>query len=235
MHFTPSSSNLDHLKRRGETSEWPWLTRTRFHALLVVARHSGGRCTRYGFGGTRAIDSTVHRHARQVPRGQPAGVEIRRNRDAKCIQSQERASMAGCDTCFVTWISPLYTHYLVYPVASPDNPFPLFDAPLLPLPFLQCTCAWERERERDSSMPFEYLVHRASRPHASRPTLHCQPPLLLTNSCREPRDLGLSIFLVRGQGAFLVGHVVSGWTRIRFERWDWITSFYRKWLGLGSG
>ena len=48
--------------------------------------------------------------------------------------------MAGCDTCFVTWISPLYTHYLVYPVASPDNPFPLFDAPLLPLPFLQCTC-----------------------------------------------------------------------------------------------
>lgn len=37
---------------------------------------------------------------------------------------QERASVAGCDTCFVTWISPLYTHYLVYPVASRDCPFP---------------------------------------------------------------------------------------------------------------
>lgn len=85
-----------------------------------------------------------------------------------CVLSgQERASVAGCDTCFVTWISPL-----VYPTTSytqlPLETVP-FPHPLLPL------------LHGDPSMPFEYLVHRASQPHA--PPFFAKPSPR-PNSCR---------------------------------------------------
>ena len=83
MHFTtlqfePSPESRSQARRR-DIAEWPWLTRTRFHALLVVARHSRGRCTRYGY--LEAREQSIVRFTGtpvQVPRGQPAGDEIRR-------------------------------------------------------------------------------------------------------------------------------------------------------------
>lgn len=114
-------------------------------------------------GGTRPIDSSVHRHARQVTRrGRSRNCHAQAGNMCVCVHvcilsGQERASVAGCDTCFVTWISPL-----VYPTTSYTQlpletvPFPHLLPPLL---------------HRDPSMPFEYLVHRTSQPHAARPSL----------------------------------------------------------------
>ena len=152
----------------------------------------------------------------RFPRGKPAGVEIRRVERRKvytlagaCQHGRLRHLFCDLD---ISALYPLPRIPSCLPGQSLSSLRRPAATPALSAVYV-CLREKERERERDPSMPFEYLVHRASRPHASRPTLHCQPPLLLTNSCREPRDLGLSIFLlVRGQGAFLmrrrVGHLV---------------------------
>ena len=127
-------------------------------------------------GGTRPIDSSVHRHARQVTRrGRSRNCHAQAGNMCVCVHvcilsGQERASVAGCDTCFVTWISPL-----VYPTTSYTQlpletvPFPHLLPPLL---------------HRDPSMPFEYLDHRTSQPHPAPPFFHGKPSPPRPNSCR---------------------------------------------------
>lgn len=125
-------------------------------------------------------------------KGQSTVVEIARRQRASVFTGACQHAL-GCDTCFVTWISRLPRS--IPTTSYTQSPFPPRPAGGTPAP-AAAACL----------MLFEYLVHRASRPHAARPLrvtlLRFNPPSNSSSTpCLWPRPWFLCPYW-REQGAW---------------------------------
>ena len=162
MHFThlTSSSNLiqnqDLKRKERHPSDPDWPVQDSTHSVLVAARHSRGRCTGYGSGGTRAIDSTVHRHARQVSTRQASRSRNPARWETQSVYTR-RSVPAWPVATLVLWPGYLRSIPTTSYTQLPPRTIPFLSSTprCYPCPFCSVRVS-ERERERER----EREIHR---------------------------------------------------------------------------